>query len=116
MTYGEKGYMKINVEFLKGDIITIYNDDKSKLIKTITGTEAEILRTALISMDSLGEILQSYRLYPKKGEDDMRFQIIDNNGNVVDKDLSYESALMYIDSVVGKYYIMQPMKEEEGIG
>lgn len=43
----------------------------------------------------------------------MKFQIVDENGNVVDKDLSYESALMYIDSVVGKYYIMQPMKEED---
>lgn len=43
----------------------------------------------------------------------MKFQIIDNHGNVVDKDLSYESALMYIDNVVGKYYIMQPMKEED---
>lgn len=46
----------------------------------------------------------------------MRFRIIDNNGNVVDKNLSYEAALMYIDNVVGKYYIMEPMlnaQEEE---
>lgn len=43
----------------------------------------------------------------------MSFQIIDNNGNVIDKDLSYEAALMYIDSAVGKYYIMRPMKEED---
>lgn len=43
----------------------------------------------------------------------MTFQIIDNTGNVIDKNLSYEAALMYIDSAVGKYYIMQPMKEED---
>lgn len=43
----------------------------------------------------------------------MSFQIVDHNGNVIDKNLSYEAALMYIDSVVGKYYIMEPMKEED---
>lgn len=46
----------------------------------------------------------------------MRFRIIDNNGNVIDKNLSYEAALMYIDNAVGKYYIMEPMlntQEEE---
>lgn len=43
----------------------------------------------------------------------MTFQIFDGNGNVVDKNLSYEAALMYIDSDVGKYYVMQPMEEED---
>lgn len=43
----------------------------------------------------------------------MKFQIIDKNGNLVDKDLSYEAALMYIDSSVGKCYIMEPMKEDD---
>lgn len=113
MVYGKKGYVKIKVEFLKGNVIAIYNSDKSELIKTITGTEAEILQTVLFSTDSLGDVLQNYRFYPKKGDDAMKFQIIDNNGNVVDKDLSYESALMYVDNVVGKYYIMEPMKEED---
>lgn len=59
------------------------------------------------------EDISNYRLKNEKGDDDMRFQIIDNNGNVVDEDLSYESALMYIDSVIGKHYIMLPMKEED---
>lgn len=40
----------------------------------------------------------------------MKFQIKDGVGNIVDKDLSYEAALLYIDSSVGKYYIMEPMK------
>lgn len=42
----------------------------------------------------------------------MKFQIIDANGNVVDQNLSYQAALMYIDNSVGKYYIMKPMKRD----
>lgn len=42
----------------------------------------------------------------------MKFRIIDGNGNEIDKNLSYEAALMYIDNSIGKYYIMEPMKEE----
>lgn len=41
------------------------------------------------------------------------FQIKDGNGNIVDRNLSYENALLYIDSSVGKYYIMEPMKKED---
>ena len=40
----------------------------------------------------------------------MKFQIRDSNGNIIDKNLSYEAALMYIDSSVGKYYVMEQMK------
>ncbi len=43
----------------------------------------------------------------------MKFQIRDRNGNIVDRNLSYESALMYIDCSVGKYYIMEPMGEDD---
>ena len=43
----------------------------------------------------------------------MKFQIRDRNGNIVDRNLSYESALMYIDCTIGRYYIMELMKEEE---
>lgn len=43
----------------------------------------------------------------------MKFQIRDGNGNVVDRNLSYEAAMLYIDSSVGKYYIMEPMKEDD---
>lgn len=42
----------------------------------------------------------------------MKFQIRDGNGNIVDRNLSYEAALLYIDSSVGKYYIMEVMKED----
>lgn len=41
----------------------------------------------------------------------MKFQIKDENGNIVDRNLSYEAAMLYIDSSVGGYYIMEPMKE-----
>lgn len=41
----------------------------------------------------------------------MKFQIRDRYGNIVDRNLSYESALMYIDCSIGEYYIMEPMKE-----
>ena len=40
------------------------------------------------------------------------FQIRDGNGNIVDRNLSYEAAMLYIDSSVGKYYIMELMKED----
>lgn len=43
----------------------------------------------------------------------MKFQIMDGSGNIVDKNLSYEDALLYIDSSAGKRYIMEPMKEED---
>lgn len=42
----------------------------------------------------------------------MKFQIIDENGNIVDKNLSYEDAMVYIDSSVD-YYIVEPMKEDD---
>ena len=42
-----------------------------------------------------------------------KFQIRDENGNIVDRNLSYEAALLYIDSSVGKYYVMEPMKKED---
>lgn len=41
----------------------------------------------------------------------MKFQIKDENGNIVDRNLSYEAAMLYIDSSVGRYYIMEPIKE-----
>lgn len=43
----------------------------------------------------------------------MKFQIKDGHGNIVDRNLSYENALLYIDSSVGKYYVMEPMKKED---
>lgn len=43
----------------------------------------------------------------------MEFQIRDRNGNIVDRNLSYEAALLYIDSSAGKCYIMEPMKKED---
>lgn len=43
----------------------------------------------------------------------MKFQIRDRNGNVVDKNLSYEDAWLYIDSSAGMCYIMEPMKEDD---
>lgn len=41
-----------------------------------------------------------------------KFQIRDDNNNVVDRDLSFEEALMWIDNSIGSY-IMEPMKEKE---
>lgn len=43
----------------------------------------------------------------------MKYQIMDGSGNIVDKNLSYEDALLYIDSTAGKCYIMEPMKEDD---
>ena len=44
----------------------------------------------------------------------MKYQIREgNSGDIVDKNLSYQAALMYINSSVGKYYIMEPMKEDD---
>ena len=43
----------------------------------------------------------------------MKYQIREgNSGNIVDKNLSYQEALMYIDNSIGKYYIMEPMEED----
>lgn len=43
----------------------------------------------------------------------MKFQIKDAHGNIIDRNLSYEQALMWIDNTVGKYYVMEPMKEDD---
>lgn len=43
----------------------------------------------------------------------MKFQIIDENGNVVDRNLSYEDAMVYIDCSVDQHYIMEPMKGDD---
>lgn len=43
----------------------------------------------------------------------MKFQIKDENGNIVDRNLSYEAAMLYVDSSVGKYYVMELMKEAD---
>lgn len=42
-----------------------------------------------------------------------KFQIKDRDGNIIDKDLSYEKALLYIDNSIGKWYTMEIMKEEK---
>lgn len=47
----------------------------------------------------------------------MKFQIKDNvTRNIVDKNLSYEQALFWIDNEVVGRYIMEPMKEEDQNG
>lgn len=43
----------------------------------------------------------------------MTFQIRDKKGDIVDKDLSYEEALMWIDQQFGNCFIMEPMKEDD---
>lgn len=43
----------------------------------------------------------------------MKFRIKDAHGNIVDQNLSYGEALMYVDNSVGEYYIMEPMKESD---
>lgn len=43
----------------------------------------------------------------------MKFQIKDGNGDIIDQNLSYEAALMYIDNSIDKYYIMEPMKRDD---
>lgn len=76
--------------------------EEGRLINILVGYNADDIEKILKGEEDIS----NYRLKNKKGDDEMRFQIIDNNGDVIDKDLSYESALMYIDNVVGKYYIM----------
>lgn len=49
----------------------------------------------------------------KLERENMKFQIRDGNGNIIDKNLSYEEAWLYIDSSAGKCYIMEPMKEDD---
>lgn len=49
----------------------------------------------------------------KLERENMKFQIRDGNGNIIDKNLSYEDAWLYIDSSAGKCYIMEPMKEDD---
>lgn len=42
----------------------------------------------------------------------MTFQIKDQNGNIVDKYLTYEDALLYTESLDGSY-AMEIMKEDD---
>lgn len=43
----------------------------------------------------------------------MTFQIRDKKGNIIDKNLSYEEALMWIDQPFGNRFTMEPMKEDD---
>lgn len=43
----------------------------------------------------------------------MTFKVKDENGNIIDKHLSYEHALLYVDSSTGRRYTMEPMKEDD---
>lgn len=43
----------------------------------------------------------------------MKFQIRDGNGNIVDRNLSYEGAMVYIDSSVDNNYVVEPMGEDD---
>lgn len=43
----------------------------------------------------------------------MKYNIKDQHGNIVDHDISYQEALMYIDNSIGKYYIMEPIEDDE---
>lgn len=47
-----------------------------------------------------------------------RYQLRDvNRGDIIDQNLSYEEALKYIDnSILGFYYIMEPMKKDSEQG
>ncbi len=41
----------------------------------------------------------------------MRYQVRNWRGNIVDRNLTLEEAMMWIDCSVGKYYIIEPMEE-----
>lgn len=43
----------------------------------------------------------------------MKFQIKDKKGKIVDKNLSYEEALMWTDQPFGNRFTMEPMKEDD---
>lgn len=43
----------------------------------------------------------------------MLYQIRNWSGSIVDRNLTYEEALMWIDCSIGKYYIIEPMKGEK---
>lgn len=43
----------------------------------------------------------------------MKYQIKDGKGNVVDRSLSYEDALMWTDQPFGNRFKMETMKEED---
>lgn len=44
---------------------------------------------------------------------DMKFQIRDRKGNIIDQNLSYEEALMWTDQSFGNRFTMEPMKEDD---
>ena len=43
----------------------------------------------------------------------MKFQIRDENGNIVDRNLSYETAKLYNENSVRKYKDMEHKKKED---
>lgn len=40
----------------------------------------------------------------------MRYQIRDDAGNIVDQNLSYDEALLWVDQSFGGHFTMEPMK------
>lgn len=41
----------------------------------------------------------------------MKYQIKDTEGNIVDQNLSYEQALLWIDNSISEGYVIEKMKE-----
>lgn len=51
-----------------------------------------------------------YKTFVERINKRMRFQIVDGHGNVVDRNLTYEEAVLWIDQTDGDSYAMEPMK------
>lgn len=43
----------------------------------------------------------------------MKYQIRDNKGNIIDQNLSYDEALMWVDQTFGNCFTMELMKEDD---
>lgn len=95
----------------------ILDPEEGPMCQTIITKEtAEAFVKILLTVYT--DMLKSIRKEINKHVDEeirrnLEFQIKDEDGNIVDQNLSYEAALLYIDSSVGKFYVMEPMKKED---
>ena len=94
------------------DLVKSGNDtffERMDVINSYIAEEAEILYEILIGVKTLRQVIAEYG----GNMCEMKYRIRDAKKNVVDQNLSYEEALMYVDNSVGDGYIMEPMKEDD---
>lgn len=120
----EGGSAKFVLHFKNDRLETILSEKSvADFIKILITEYDDILRSIKEEIDELFEdemgrnflhicMLENDSVSEKEKRN-TEYQIKNEEGDIIDKNLSFEEAILYIDGTHGKRYIMQPMKESD---